>query len=77
MCHKKNKFNPLMSTTDLLTPFLIRSYHQMLTRLANHGKTFKIFHHKLAYVILFFYTPSLIGSINGRLFILTNRQVWG
>ena len=37
-------------------------------------------HPRLKFVVnlqkrLFFLTPSLIGSINGRIFILTNQQV--
>ncbi len=48
-------FNPL-STTGLLTPFLIGSYHEMMTCLANHGKTLKMLYHKLAHDTIFSYT---------------------
>ena len=65
-------FNPL-GTTGLLTPFLIGSYHEMFTYSANYDKSLKMLHHKL--MRLFFLTPSPIGSINARIFILTNRQV--
>ena len=63
-----------MRTTGLLTPFLIGSCHEMFTYLANYGKSLKKLHHKLVYKTIFI-TPSLIGSINGGLIVLTNRQV--
>ena len=47
--------NPL-STTGLLTPFLIGSYHEILTCLANHGKTLNMLHHKLEHDTIFSYT---------------------
>ncbi len=39
--------NPL-STTDLVTPFLIGSYHEMFLFVANYDTGFKMLHHKLA-----------------------------
>ena len=68
-----SRLNPL-GTTGLLTPFLIGSYHEMFTCSANYDKSLKMLHHKLSHETIFL-TPSLIGSINARIFILTNRQV--
>ena len=48
--------------------------NEMFIRLANYDKSLKMLHHKLAYET-FFLTPSLIGSTNDRIFILTNWQV--
>ena len=66
-------FNPL-STTGLLTPVLIGSYHEMFTWVANYDRALKNVHHKLANESIFL-IPSLIGSINDRIFILTNWLV--
>ena len=59
--------NPL-STTGLLTTFLIGSYHETTTYLANHDKTKKMFHHKLSHETSF-------SDWFNTIFILTNRQV--
>ncbi len=69
----KPLINPV-STTGRLTPFLIVLYQKMFTCLANYVKSLKISHHKLTHETIFL-TPSLIGSINDGIFILTNRQV--
>ena len=61
------KFNPLSNTALLLTLSLIGSYHEMITCLANCNKALKMMHHRHAYEIIFL-TPSLIGSINYRIF---------
>ncbi len=68
-----NYFTPL-STTGLWTPFLIGSYHEMFTCLPimkGHWKMFTTYMH----MRLLFLTPSLIGLMNDRIFILTNRLV--
>ncbi len=46
--------NPL-GTSGLLTPFLIGSYHEMFTCLANYDKSLKMLHHKLTYETIFTY----------------------
>ncbi len=38
-------------------------------------KLLEMLYHKLALETYFFLTPSLIGTINDRLFLLTNQQV--
>ncbi len=67
---KQFSLNPLR-TTGLLTPFLIGSYHEMFPCSANCDKSLKM----KTYIGDYFFTLSLIGSINARIFILTNRQV--
>ncbi len=63
-----------LNTIDLPTPFLIGSYHEAITCLANYDKAKKMLHQKFACETSFL-TPLLIGSINDRMFILANRQV--
>ena len=46
----------------------------MFTYLSNYDKALKILHHKLAHETIVL-TLSLIGSINARMFLLTNQQV--
>ncbi len=65
--------NPL-STTGLLTPFLIGSYHELFTNLANHYKALKCSTTNL-HMRLIFLSTSLIGSIYGGVNHLTNWQV--
>ena len=48
-------FNSL-STTDLLTPFLIGSCHEMFICLANYNKALKMVRHKLAHDTIVSYT---------------------
>ncbi len=50
----------LLSTTGLLTPFLIGSYHETITCLANHNhdKAMKMLHHILSHEISFSNTLS-------------------
>ena len=68
--------NPLgLGTSGLLTPFLIGSYLEMCTCVANYDKALKMLHAQSCIWDYLFLTPFLIGSINGRIFILTNRQV--
>ena len=45
-------------TTDLLTPFLIGSCHEMFTCLAHHDKAFKLLHHKSAHETIISYILS-------------------
>ncbi len=67
--------NP-MSTTSLLTPFLIGPYLEMFTWEVNYDiKGFKSVKYTNLHMRPFFLTTSLIGSINDRIFILTNQQV--
>ncbi len=66
--------NPL-STTGLLTPFQIGPYLEMFTWVANYDKALKMLHTQTCIWDHFFLTTSLIGSINDRIFILTNQQV--
>ncbi len=70
---RKSKFNPL-STTGLLTPFLIGSYLEIFTCVANYDRALKCCMHKLAHETIFL-TPLLISSEYESLYLLTNRQV--
>ena len=53
---------------------LIGTYHEMSRCLANYDNSLKMWHHKLAHETIFL-TPSLIGSINDRIYILTNQEI--
>ncbi len=70
----KSPLNPL-STTGLLTPVLIGSYHEMFTCVANYDKAFKMLHAQTCIYETIFLTPLLISSKYDTLFLLTNRQV--
>ncbi len=48
----------LLSTTRLLTSFLIGSYHEMFTCVANYDMALKMLHHKLVHETIFSYTIS-------------------
>ena len=63
-----------LSTTGPLTLLLIDSYHEMFTCLANYDISLRMLHHKLSNVTIFL-TFFLIGSINDRIFRLTNQRV--
>ncbi len=69
----KSSVNPLSTTGRLLTHFLISSYHEYFTYLANHYKALKMWHQKFAQETNFSY--SLSDWFNGGVYNLTNRQV--
>ncbi len=69
----------LWALPGLLTQFLIGSYHEMFTWIANYDEGLNFANvAPQTYTWDYFLTPSgpsLIGSIDNRIFILTNLQV--